>query len=313
MAISQKDIKLLWGRSGNRCAICKIELTQDCESNVASFTLGEQAHIVGEQESAARGKSTLTIDERNSYHNLILLCPNHHTEIDKNVDDWSVEKLHHTKSKHELWVSDTLSETANPLLAAKQTAIDGLINSAVELCELENWINWTSFLLTPDSSIDTGMPEKIHQFRNKVISTVWPAGQEFEGLKKSIVTFSMLLHYVAQSFLKHAEKHDDRFYVYRFYKAHYPNENYEEDLKRFEDWQDNWQDKLREATKALNWFADEVRNIINPMFFIEHGKFLVSEGPFSGFKFRTSLYEFTELEKQKYPEAVLYLFETSNI
>lgn len=118
---------------------------------------------------------------------------------------------------------------------------------------------------------------------------------------------------MAQSFLKHAEKHDDRFYVYRFYKAHYPNENYEEDLKRFEDWQDNWQDKLREATKALNWFADEVRNIIDPMFFTEHGKFLVSEGPFSGFQFRTSLYEFTELEKQKYPEAVLYLFEMSNI
>ena len=28
MAIGQKDIKLLWGRSGNRCAICKTELTQ---------------------------------------------------------------------------------------------------------------------------------------------------------------------------------------------------------------------------------------------------------------------------------------------
>lgn len=29
MGITQKDIKLLWGRSGNRCSICRRELTQD--------------------------------------------------------------------------------------------------------------------------------------------------------------------------------------------------------------------------------------------------------------------------------------------
>ena len=73
MAVNQKDIKLLWGRAANRCSICKIELTQDSESVSSSFTLGEQAHIVGEKESAARGISKLSVDDRNSYHNLILL------------------------------------------------------------------------------------------------------------------------------------------------------------------------------------------------------------------------------------------------
>ncbi|MEA1975365.1 MAG: hypothetical protein U9N10_07360, partial [Bacillota bacterium] len=42
---------------------------------------------VGEKEDAARGKSQLSLDERNTYHNLILLCPTHHTEIDKNEED----------------------------------------------------------------------------------------------------------------------------------------------------------------------------------------------------------------------------------
>ncbi len=93
MAINQKDIKLLWGRSGNRCSICRVELTQDKAAVTSAFTLGEQAHIVGEKTNAARGTSSLTLDQRNGYHNLILLCPNHHTEIDKNEDDWPVEKL----------------------------------------------------------------------------------------------------------------------------------------------------------------------------------------------------------------------------
>jgi hypothetical protein len=87
MAISQKDIKLLWGRSGNRCSICKTELTQNSSALNSEFTLGEMAHIVGEKEDAPRGTSVLSSDERNSYHNLILLCPTDHTIIDKNEAD----------------------------------------------------------------------------------------------------------------------------------------------------------------------------------------------------------------------------------
>lgn len=48
-----------------------MELSQDKKSVDASLTLGEQAHIVGDKEDAARGKSTLTDEERNTYHNII--------------------------------------------------------------------------------------------------------------------------------------------------------------------------------------------------------------------------------------------------
>jgi hypothetical protein len=111
MTIKQKDIKILWGRSGNRCALCKKQLTQDTLGSTAAFTLGEQAHIVGDKPGSARSNSLLTEEQRDSYHNLILLCPNHHAEIDSNETDWSIEKLHQIKSEHELWVTETLSET----------------------------------------------------------------------------------------------------------------------------------------------------------------------------------------------------------
>ena len=50
-----KDIKILWGRSGNRCAICKLELTADGSLE----TLGEMAHVVGQSQNGPRGNHDL--------------------------------------------------------------------------------------------------------------------------------------------------------------------------------------------------------------------------------------------------------------
>lgn len=110
MGIAQKDIKLLWGRAANRCAICRIELSHESATNGIGFPIGEQAHIVAEEAAGSRGNSPLTLEDRNSYHNLILLCPNHHTLIDRTAEEYPVERLHIIKSKHELWVQQTLSK-----------------------------------------------------------------------------------------------------------------------------------------------------------------------------------------------------------
>lgn len=102
----EKDIKLLWGRSGNRCGICKLEVTPDGES----ATIGEMAHIVARSSDGPRGESNLSLADRDRYENLILLCPNHHTEVDSTPKEWSVELLHATKTKHERWVSECLEK-----------------------------------------------------------------------------------------------------------------------------------------------------------------------------------------------------------
>ena len=99
-----KDIKILWGRSGNRCSICKLELTPNGEIE----TIGEIAHIVSQSPQGPRGNDSLPISKRNDYSNLILLCPNHHSEIDKSVDAWPVSKIIQTKEEHEKWVSKRL-------------------------------------------------------------------------------------------------------------------------------------------------------------------------------------------------------------
>lgn len=232
MGIKQKDIKILWGRSGNRCAICKTELTQDKSAVTSSFTLGEQAHIVGDQPGSARSNSPLTDEQRDSYHNLVLLCPTHHTEIDSNEDDWPVERLHQIKSEHELWVTETLSETIDHVRLAKQAVLASIVDSAVDLCDLKEWQNWTSFALSPDPKWAKERPDRIFDFRQKVIAAIWP--DEFDELKNAAITLSVSLNRAAQTYLEHSDLQGDTYFPHKFYKVMRNNPNYDRDLAAYE-------------------------------------------------------------------------------
>lgn len=294
MAINQKDIKLLWGRSGNKCAFCRTDLTADKKAVTSAFTLGEQAHIVGEKEDAARGKSSLSTKERNSYHNLILLCPTHHTEIDENEEDWPVERLHIKKSEHELWVKENLSSEIDLIKVANDTAVASLIDAAVELCKLDEWQAWTSWALSPDPKWNTDMPDSIFKFREKVLSMIWPA--ECVELKMAANVLSGKLNIAAQTFADNSEKHGDKLYPFKFYKAAGWNENYDADLKKYTDWVEDCHNLIRDATKAANWFADAVRKEVNPMFYIEKGRFLIMTGPYADLSFKTEVLEYSAEE-----------------
>ncbi|MCG7867618.1 MAG: HNH endonuclease [Candidatus Thiodiazotropha taylori] len=104
--MKDKEIKLLWGRSGGRCAFqeCKEELSEE------DVVLGEQAHIIARSEDGPRGESDLDVVARNKYENLILLCSHHHTLIDKMPRKYPVEVLQKMKTSHEKWVAERLSK-----------------------------------------------------------------------------------------------------------------------------------------------------------------------------------------------------------
>ena len=104
MAITDKTLKILWGRAAGRCSApnCQLDLTPLLEES-GLIVIGEMAHVIGRREGAARGEPGSSPDD--SYDNLILLCPNHHTHIDKAPVDYSVELLHQWKKSWESSVS----------------------------------------------------------------------------------------------------------------------------------------------------------------------------------------------------------------
>lgn len=63
----------------------------------------EEAHIRGEKPTAARYDANMTDEERDSVRNLIYLCTDHHTIIDKVEADWPVAALMALKEAHEAW------------------------------------------------------------------------------------------------------------------------------------------------------------------------------------------------------------------
>ena len=145
-----------------------------------------------------------------------------------------VQKFHQIKSVHELWVTKTLSETVNHFRIAEETSLSSLIDAAVTLCRLDEWMNWTSYSLSPDPEWPKDLPNEICKFRQKVIAAIWPEG--FDELKRGSQTLSIILHRASQKFLGHSERHDDRLYADKFYKSYGWNENYARDVKIYEKW-----------------------------------------------------------------------------
>lgn len=104
MAINTVDIKILWGRAGGRCSKpgCTEDLTALVESG--NYVVGEMAHVIGSKPTAARG---IPEGGSDTYENLILLCPTHHTHIDKAPEGtYPVEMLHNWKMMHEEVISN---------------------------------------------------------------------------------------------------------------------------------------------------------------------------------------------------------------
>ncbi|MBI4337904.1 MAG: HNH endonuclease [Chloroflexi bacterium] len=114
MPISDKTRKVLWGRSGNRCAICKNELvigatTQDNESVVA-----DECHIFSPQTNGPRHDPSYPSEALDSYGNLLLLCKTHHKMVDDQTATFTTDILRQMKSNHEVWVSQQLAEGRKP-------------------------------------------------------------------------------------------------------------------------------------------------------------------------------------------------------
>src|SRR5258708_4036996 len=82
--LSESVVKTLFAVSRNTCAFRDIDTGRGCEEKLTDPTWkrvkGEIAHIHGALPGSTRYDRRYT--EVNGFANLIILCPNHHTQID---------------------------------------------------------------------------------------------------------------------------------------------------------------------------------------------------------------------------------------
>lgn len=98
-------------RSGGVCAFPKCGKHLSYDAKVGDDTyVGEAAHIRGEKKGAARYDESMADEERDNVRNLIYLCTDHHTIIDKVEADWPPATLQDLKDNHEKQVRQAMEE-----------------------------------------------------------------------------------------------------------------------------------------------------------------------------------------------------------
>ncbi len=109
--IPAQDNDLLWRLSAFRCAHpnCKKELYKRKDGDDRIANIGERAHIFSHSTFGPRPNPDGFTEDTNKYENLILLCRNHHAEVDQQPNSHSVTVLRNWKTDHETWIADRLA------------------------------------------------------------------------------------------------------------------------------------------------------------------------------------------------------------
>jgi hypothetical protein len=322
MGISLKTHKLLWGKSGNKCAFpdCRHDLIADETETDDESIIGDEAHIIAHKFDGPRGNSMLSGEDRDKYDNLVLLCRLHHKIIDDQPGLYTVEKLVEIKSTHEKWVRNSLEVDQD--LAKDDLKYAGYIDEIFKLLDVENW-QWTSSLISHDQpSIGKKKFEGIKKIPNYIVSRFWPG--RYQGLEKSIFNAKHVLNNLIEVFLKYVEdesssddyKNDEEYYEILttrkiYHIKEWNPELYSSLLDKYEYHVALIEDLLLEFTRAMNFVIEQVRKYMSPMFREKEGKLLLTSGPHGDGSWRTFKVEYGYEEKRMdYPYRGLKEFMT---
>ena len=308
MGISLKTHKMLWGRSGNMCAFpdCKKELVMDESETDDPSVVGEEAHIIGRKQNGPRGESELSIDQRDKYGNLILLCSVHHKLIDDQINTYSVEKINEFKKQHEEWVKNNLSQDA--VKQREDEVYSSYVDKFIELAEIENWKGWTSFIFA------AGQPQlyrsnlrKLRELIELIMSRVWFG--RYPHLERAFYNFKHISNDFLTVFGKYTERHeDDRelsqeekddqvIWTRKFYKIDEWNPELYQKLGDKYDYHCLLvEDLALEMTRAANHLFDMVRKYLLSGFRINEGVLLIEIGPFMDMSWRKYRVEYKKEE-----------------
>jgi hypothetical protein len=301
MTIPLRSHKMLWGRAANRCSICKLELVVDSTETDDEAVIGDECHIVAESQDGPRGDHPLSLEKRNKYGNLILLCKVHHKLIDDQPNTYTVDKLNSLKTEHEKWVQESL-KTFDADKQHDDEIYASYIDEWEKRADLENWLGWSSHV------ISSGQP-KLYKERDKtlqelriwLLSRIWP--KRYAKLEASFENFRLVLQDFQELFRKHAKEWgDDWLDTEKFYKIPEWNpELYDKLAKKYDFHVALVEDLMLELTRAANYVCDNIRKCIFSSYRINEGVILIESGPYIALDFKTQRVEYRNQEQTLVP------------
>jgi hypothetical protein len=277
MSIGLKTRKILWGKSGNRCAICRTLLYDNEIETDNPALIGEECHIVAKEENGPRGNSSLSSEERDFENNLILLCCNHHTIIDTETVNYTVEKLHTIKSEHEEWVKKSLNIQIDKSLLSMCVTIE----KWETIVNVKNWTNnFGGITYNVNSRISKQYYNSLKEaddflLKRFKINTFNSTEEEFDNFRK-------ILHDLIQVFNKYIDwklMNSDSYITELFYKIdRWDPEMYNLLLDKYNFHVRLINDLTLELTRSANRIIELIRENIDPSYFQKEGKLMLHFG-----------------------------------
>lgn len=134
------DQKIVWTKCGGMCCRCHRYCIEPSKNKSEHSLFGEVAHIKGEQPGARRYDGRMSPEARNRYPNLMLLCANCHTIVDKDDVTYTVALLEQMKDAKVRFVAEALKLKAHLSDAAKTTYM-GFVSFIDQTLQLNRWEN----------------------------------------------------------------------------------------------------------------------------------------------------------------------------
>lgn len=294
MTISMKTRVMIWGRAAHRCSWCKklLEIDDGCIKQPS--LVGEIAHIVAEKEDGPRGDRNFSVQERNSYENLLLLCLEHHKLIDDNPVEYPVSDLKEMKQRHEEWVRKSLARY-KPADQQNAETYAAYIEEWGCRVRLDDWTGWTASIMRGSTAqISRQFYKDLSHLSDWLFERVWPP--TLPSLAEALKNFQ----HVLSDFLEILGA-----------RVNFDGESADLVTSKFlgesEDWLESEEyialaneykfhlelifDLLLELTRAGNRVCDEVRAHLDPAFRVKEGVLIAAISDLRGRKKIRAEYE----------------------
>src|SRR5690606_32694614 len=107
----------------------------------------DECHIVAREQDGPRGDSSLPVEKRDEYENLLILCKTHHKLVDDQQHRFTVAHLTSLKLAHEHWVRVSLSERdpSSSVYSAKEPFVATRIRTGGDAVRMAMGADGTQF------------------------------------------------------------------------------------------------------------------------------------------------------------------------
>jgi len=275
--------------------------------------VGDIAHIIARDEDGEAGPRSVTslspeereryallINNRNKYVNLVVLCKNHHKQVDDQPSAFPVAKLLGIKESHEAWVRDSLV-TFDPAKQRDDELYADYVDRWAELVKLRDWILWTGGIFySGQPEISKEMDASLEEARTWLLNRIWP--HRYPALENALMQFRWVLEDFHMLFREHAEEWGEQLITEKFYKRAYGRPEFDLDRLHYLERKYDYhvylvEDLALELTRAANRVCDEVRANLDPTFMLEEGRLMIQQGPGMDLKWTKYVVEYGPDEK----------------